>query len=1033
MARTLIGRDHAAGLLRDTLRRTVSSHGALVLVTGEAGIGKTTLVTEVAGGFDEQQVLVLTATAWSGEGTPGFWPWVQVLRGLRRAATPDLWAAVDDAVGNALSILIGEAQQAGRAEDGVTLFRISDAVTEALIAASTLRPVFVVIDDLHRADPESVKLLSFVARHSWFERLAIVGTVRDTEVASAAHPLREVFGELAGAARIIELTGLSEAETAAVVTATTGRPPPADILTTLHTLTGGNPFLAEQVARLWYAGNPLDTLGPGVRQTLDARLAVLPGAALDALTTAALLGREFDGALLAAVTGHPVTESLAIAVRARLITGPEADQHAFVHDLIRETLIARLTPEAARKRHAAIVSALEGLPATRIGAGDLAHHAFLAGEAIDPAHAVRLLLAGAHDACNRLAAGEVAQHYRHALTLLPPEQTELRGVVGLGLAAAHIGAGELSAARRTYRTLLDQAETDSAAELFARTVLGLHELGMPDPEHDAERETELMDRAHRMLRAERARSDPLTVQVRAAGIRVRVHTTRTPPRPALGEISAEVLQLARQSGDDDALAAGLLARHDALWRPGTAAERLPLTEELVRLGGRSRRDEIELQGELLRFTALLELGDPRAHAALTAFTVHADRSALPRFRFVALSRTGAVDTLTGRFAEARAAIDGAYALGERLGEVDRVPLWLEQRWALALLADDQAEMTQLVERYRELAGEYTVVPDLITAAGRGDLDRITLLLADVQALAEIYPRHFRAGILVALTTAALALDDHELRKSLFDTLVPLREQWAVVAGGGACYGPYRYWLGRLAAAAGDYDTAAAELSAAADSARLLRAHPWRTAAERQLRLLTHGNPVPDRPRESAPDNEFRLHDAVWTLRFADRTVRVPDAKGLRDLHVLLGNPGHDIPSLELFGAPDAAMMRAARSLGADLVLDDQAKAAYRRRLGTLDAEIDRATGLGDDERAAALDRERAALLDELRHAAGLAGRTRRLGDDAERARKTVSARIRDSLRRIDRLHPELAEHLRASVSLGLVCRYQPHREIRWTL
>ncbi|BCK59106.1 ATP-binding protein [Nocardia wallacei] len=1027
----LIGRDHVASLLRDALSRTVSSHGSMVVVTGEAGIGKTTFVTEVVGEF-AGRLLVFAATAWSGEGTPGFWPWVQVLRGLRRAATADQWAVIDNAVGNALSTVIGEAPEAAPESHGSTLFRVGDAVTEALITASAIRPVVVVIDDLHRADPESVAVLAFVARHTWFERITIVCTARDTEIAVPDHPLHEVFAELTGTARVIELTGLSAADTATVITGTAGRRPPEEALAALHGLTGGNPFLADQAARLWRAGTPLDALAPGVADLLDTRLTALPESAVDALATAALLGREFDISVLESAAGCPVEAALAAAVRARLVVPLGTGRHGFAHDLIRERLAARLDPAEARKRHADIVSALADRPAALTGsaAAELAHHALLAGEAIDSAATLRYLLDAARAACGRMAAGEVVQHYRHALALIGDDQPELRGRTALNLATAATGAGDLNTARRTYESLLELARKSSAADLFAHAALGLLELGMPDPEHDAERETDLIDQAHRMLLAERPPTHPLAVRLLAAAVRVRVHTAVSAREP-VEEMSTEALRSARLSGDDHAMAAALLARHDALWRPGTAGDRLPVAADLAAVGRRASSEDVEMQGELLRYAALLELGDPRAHSALAAFRNHADRSALPRHRFVALSRSGVMDLIGGRFDAARTAFDEAYALGERLGEVDRIPLWLEQRWSLAFLADDTVEMTRLIDRYRQLAGGYTVAPELITAAVRGDTERTAELLGEVEALSAEYPRHFHALILVARAHAALTLDADALRKSVRDKLFPLRGHWAVTAAGGACYGPYSFWLGRLAAAAGDHETAAAELGAAAESARRMRSRPWRTAAERQLRLLAHGNVTPSSPN-SVSDNEFRFDGSVWTLRFAGRTVRLPNAKGLHDLHTLLGHPGHDIPSLELF-ATAGAPTRAGRSLGADPVLDDEAKAAYRRRLSTLDAEIDRAAARGADDRAADLDRERAALIEELRRATGLAGRSRRLGGDAERARKTVSARVRDSLRRIDRLHPELAEHLRASISLGLTCRYQPHREITWTL
>ncbi|MFD1151292.1 ATPase, partial [Saccharothrix hoggarensis] len=169
--------------------------------------------------------------------------------------------------------------------------------------------------------------------------------------------------------------------------------------------------------------------------------------------------------------------------------------------------------------------------------------------------------------------------------------------------------------------------------------------------------------------------------------------------------------------------------------------------------------------------------------------------------------------------------------------------------------------------------------------------------------------------------------------------------------------------------------------------------------------------------------EFRRDGDVWSLSYRGVTVRMPDSKGLRDLHVLLSSPGEAVAAVSLL-APEAV---ASARLGGDPVLDDEAKARYRRRLARLDEEIDHAP---DDDRAAALDRERAALLDELRAAAGLAGRTRRLGDEAERARKAVTARIRDTLRKLDDRHPGLAAHLRETVSTGATCVYSGHERFR---
>ncbi|SNR63463.1 AAA ATPase domain-containing protein [Haloechinothrix alba] len=1096
-ASRLVGRDHPRTVLRAELDRTVHSHGGLVLVAGEAGIGKTSLVIEAAREAGAQGALVLNAATWDREGAPDYWPWVQVVRGLRRTSTPDEWRAVESVAGRGLAYLLGEAGDAPDSAEaaGDATFRVQDTVTSALVMISQHRPLVVVLDDLHWADPASVRLLEFVARHTWFERLLLIGTYRDVEVDSAEHPLRETFPPLLTKATTITLTGLDVEQVREVVARTVGEMPSEDTAAAVHRRTGGNPFFVEQAVRLWHSGGSTEAITPGIRETLDARLAHLPAEVVDLLSTAAILGREFDREALAAAAGTGTTELdglLGRAASARLVTTVDPGCYAFVHDLVREALHARMDRVEARRRHAAVVRGMRRAkvyPGT-FGPGDLAHHAYLAVPEIAPEDAREYLLAAATDACGRLAPEELTGHYERALELVPDDDPALYARIALELGSAQHCAGLLTQARATFdEVVLVARELDDPRPL-ARAALGRHGLGLAEPDTDGRREIDLLDEAlARLAEHDLAKDDPLIVRTLAAAGRTRAHAT--PGDRQATDLSARAVDLARTCGDDEAVGFSLLARHDTIWKPGTAPERVALAEEMITVGLRNHDIELEMHGTLLRMVALLEQGDPRALDAHSSFVTIAERSQLPRFRFLARSRTGAIATLQGRFDEAREAIDSAFAIGEHLEEADRFRLWQEQRWALSLMEGDFDTADRVIEKYRGDGSEYALIPEVVTAAQRGDAESVRHRLPGMIALRDEYPGMFTPVVLRAQAQVAAGTADAELCEQARASIAPYRDLWAVVAGGGTCYGPYSFWLAQLDAAEMRWDEAIEGFTTARDAADALDARPWSIDARLHLAraLLGRGAPgdaaaaaellsevdraateigmrdtaerarsVTAAPAESdgiaaAPESpgaaegppatgtpgaersrdEFRHDGRVWNLTFAGRTVHLPDAKGLRDLHALLSRPGTEIPAIELVKPDGGDTMRAERVLGADPVLDERAKAEYQLRLTELGEEIDRALDRHDDTRAAALDQERQALLDEMRTASGLAGRARKLGDSGERARKTVTARIRDSLRRLDEHHPQLAEHLRATVSTGVTCRYQPSRAMSWSL
>ena len=441
MAAELIGRDHPVGVLRAEISRATESHGGLVLVTGEAGIGKTTLVTDAMDVARRGGALVLSGSCWDSSAAPGFWPWVQVVRGLRRQAREDEWTAAEQAAGGQLSFLLGDAG-ANEPADG---FGRYDAVTSALVAVSQRRPVVVVLDDLHWADPSSVRLLEFVAQHTWYERLLLVGTYRDVEVEAADHPLAPLMLPLLAKATTVTLTGLGRDEVGALMTRTVGDAPDPELVGEVHLRTGGNPFFVEQTARLWRSGGSVTAVAPGVRDAVRRRLSLLPETVSRLLTGAAVLGREFHRQVLAASVSAPVAQvdrQLSQAVSARLVSALGDGRFAFAHDLVRETLYESLAEADVPARHAAVVRAMDRSPTLteRIFPADLARHAYLGRGELDTGRVVDALAAAGQDAGRRFAFEESAGHYRRALELL--DDTDPRRVkigLELGVQLHHFG------------------------------------------------------------------------------------------------------------------------------------------------------------------------------------------------------------------------------------------------------------------------------------------------------------------------------------------------------------------------------------------------------------------------------------------------------------------------------------------------------------------------------------------------------------------------------------------------------------------
>lgn len=1047
MSKGLIGRDHPAAVLRAEIERATSSHGGLVLVTGEAGIGKTTLLAEAMEQARQSGMRVLSGACWDSDSAPGYWPWVQVVRGLRRGMSAQDWSRAATDAGPALPTLLGESGAAEHIDD----FALYDAVTTLLASASLAQPLLVVLDDLHWADAASVKLLEFAAQHTWFERLLLVGAYRDVEVDSPQHRLRPLLAPLNVKATTVVLPGLEPEAVAELMTRTLGSRPDDALSAEVHRRTGGNPFFVEQSAQLWHSEGAGFAAAPGVAEAVQRRLALLPGPVRQVLATASVLGQQFHRGLLAAVAAEPVPHVdrlLDQAATARLVTPCGGGRFGFAHDLVREVLHDGLDPDEQARLHAGVVAAADDSTelAAHVLPAQLAGHAGLAGRHVSPDKTVALLVHAADDAAGRLAADEALGHITRARNLLDEVAPRERAKYLLHLGSLLHHGGANAEGWQLLRSAVELARTIGDPALLARAAITVNQA--PHRHENTQFQADALREAYRSVTGKSGSAAEVSLQ----------HIEQ--------ELTIHIAVTARRGSDDEALAFGLLARHDSIWEPGTAAERLAIIDEVLVLTRRAGDSDPAHLASSLRWVALLELDDPAYLPQLREFVAAADQAQPHLSALSSNVDTAVIDTQAGRFDAADVALQHAETASEHYGG-HLTYITQHVRWAWLMRQGRFGEAATLLRAIAVGNHPHARLLEALTAVESGDIASATRFADAFDREPKGFSREVGALRLWFQARLAEATGDARRCEQARRALTPHLGQWLVSLHGCDVNGPVTYWVAAIDAAQSRWEAAESGFAAALASAERMQLPTWALearlglaramsarddpagaamldsveseAAELGMRQL--GDRV-HRARDTAPAGaaaatavkaQFRREGAVWSLDFDGVAVHMPDSKGLRDLHVLLGSPGADVPAVQLLDPSGGQETVAAHHMGADAVLDAEAKANYRRQLQRLDEEIDRAERRGDERKAVAFDAERQALLQQLRAAAGLGGRDRRLGDDAERARKTVSARVKDAIRKLDSRHPALAAHLRATVSTGAVCSYQPEQPVPWQL
>ncbi|MGH7823395.1 MAG: ATP-binding protein, partial [Candidatus Binatia bacterium] len=385
-----LGRRSEIAELEAGLADAVAGHGALVLVAGEAGIGKTRLVDELSRRAPRVGAASSWGLSWESGGAPPFWPWIQILRDLSRSER-----AAEQAPGPAsyLSLLVPELTRRGEAATPPTdlasqhaRFRLFDEATTFLRNAAATRPLLLILEDLHAADLPSLLLLRFLARSLRDARILAVGTTREVE-ARRRPDIAATLDDIAREGRRLVLGGLDEDEVAALVKLVCGVVPSRELVSSIYRATEGNPFFTDETLRLLLSENrgrlpaggaPTLPVPTRVREAIRRRLETLPEHCRGTLTVAAVLGKEFDGVLVARVTGLDAEDlrDWVTEVESLGLVRASPKGHSFTHALIRETVYDDLTGDERAELHARVAEVLEASLAGDSGAplAEIAFH-----------------------------------------------------------------------------------------------------------------------------------------------------------------------------------------------------------------------------------------------------------------------------------------------------------------------------------------------------------------------------------------------------------------------------------------------------------------------------------------------------------------------------------------------------------------------------------------------------------------------------------------------------------------------------------
>ncbi|MFD7170035.1 ATP-binding protein [Streptomyces violascens] len=830
-----VGRANELARLEEAAAVAAAGRLTLALVTGEPGVGKTELVEQVGNALARRGWTCVRGRCPESGGAPAAWPWTELLSELAGAGhEPSPESA------RVLAPLLESASAHTSRDATGGRFRMRHAVVSHLVTTARTAPLLIVVEDLHRADEETLDLLAHLVDGADAAPIMVVTTLRPHEESPG---LRDTLGRLARCAPVrVDLAGLSEEAVAELLWS--GAPElDGATVRAIAERTGGNAFFVCETARLISAAGAEDALSQvpaGVHAVVRQRLARQPETAQALLRQATVLGREVDLEVLAAMTdSDPETVATAVetALDAGLLVEDGPDQVRFVHILVRDALYEE-APQLRRARwHTRAGTEIQRLRPTEVSL--LAYHFLAAGDRASAPRAARYARAAAEQAAWRFAHREAARLWQEALAAhdrsgVHDERTRLGLIMGTIRALAL--AGDVVSARERRNAAITDAEKLGDPVLTADLLSAFDVPTVWTNRRYAAKDDQVVAAAERVLHL---------LPPHAGEARCRVLTTLAleldGTQDDRGRQAAHQAEaLARGLDRPDLLAQALNARHaHAYHRAGLATERLAIGRELLALGIRHDLAAVEVLGHVILAQAHAALAEPEtANEHADAVERLADRYDLPLpgtllgwYRAMQIS-------IAGRFADA----DTAYRrTTERLGESW---MWGIERdllhFALFCLYIQNGTLLDLAgeadEQYRRWGSNYARGKALMLLA-EGHPAQARAVTSAARELPRDYLLEARLGLAAIL---AVSLDDREMAASVYDELLPAADCLAGAGSGVVTLGPVAHYLGELAHCLGRPDQAAAHHRHALAIAERTGAPHWAEAARTALARGGHG-------------------------------------------------------------------------------------------------------------------------------------------------------------------------------------------------